>query len=89
MAAGTTVKSARHQRLAETISQFFKRTDGICQTTVNLVETLFSKMARTFLKYIRVNSKDELHERILNGIAEINESPVVHRWKNFDFAIAK
>lgn len=56
---------------------------------LNLVETLFSKMARTFLKYIRVNSKDELRERILKGIAEINESPVVHRWKKFDFAIAK
>jgi len=55
---------------------------------LNLVETLFSKMARTFLKYIRVNSKDELRERILKGIAEINEAPVVHRWKNFDFAIA-
>ena len=56
---------------------------------LNLVETLFSKMARTFLKYIRVNSKDELGERILQGIAEINESPVVHRWKKFDFAIAQ
>lgn len=55
---------------------------------LNLVETLFSKMARTFLKSIRVNSKDELRERILKGIAEINESPVVHRWKKFDFAIA-
>lgn len=56
---------------------------------LNLVETLFSKMARTFLKYIRVHSKDELRERILKGIAEINESPVVHRWKNFDFALAR
>lgn len=56
---------------------------------LNLVEALFSKMARTFLKYIRVHSKDELRERILKGIAEINESPVVHRWKNFDFALAK
>ncbi len=55
---------------------------------LNLVETLFSKMARTFLKDIRVNSKDELRERILKGIAEINESPVVHRWKKFDFASA-
>jgi len=56
---------------------------------LNLVETLFSKMARTFLKHIRVNSKEELRERILKGIAEINEAPVVHRWKTFDFAMAK
>jgi len=55
---------------------------------LNLVETLFGKMARTFLKNIRVNSKQELKERILLGIKEINESPIVHRWKKFDFAHA-
>ncbi len=55
---------------------------------LNLIETLFSKMARTFLKHIRVNSKQELKERILLGIKEINDSPVVHRWKKFDFAHA-
>ncbi len=55
---------------------------------LNLVETLFGKMARTFLKHIRVNSKQELKERILMGIKEINVSPVVHRWKKFDFAHA-
>jgi transposase len=53
---------------------------------LNLVETLFGKMARTFLKHIRVGSKQELKERILLGIKEINDSPVVHRWKKFDFA---
>jgi len=52
---------------------------------LNLVETLFGKMARTFLKYIRVNSKQELKERILLGIKEINASPVVHFWRKFDF----
>jgi transposase len=55
---------------------------------LNLVETLFGKMARTFLKHIRVNSKEELKERILLGIKEINASPVVHRWKKFNFAHA-
>ncbi len=55
---------------------------------LNLVETLFGKMARTFLKHIRVNSKQELKKRILLGIKEINASPVVHRWKKFDFAHA-
>jgi len=53
---------------------------------LNLIETLFSKMARTFLKHIRVQSKEELKERILQGIREMNESPVVHRWKKFSFA---
>jgi hypothetical protein len=51
---------------------------------LNIVETLFGKMARTFLKHIRVQSKEELRERILKGIAEINEMPVVHRWKAFE-----
>jgi transposase len=50
---------------------------------LNIVETLFGKMARTFLRHIRVHSLDELKSRILKGIAEINAAPVVHRWKNF------
>ena len=48
---------------------------------LNIVETLFGKMARTFLKHIRVTSKDDLRQRILKGIDEINQMPVVHRWK--------
>ena len=55
---------------------------------LNLVETLFGKMAHTFLRQIRVQSKAELKERILLGIAEINAAPVVHRWKQFDLLAA-
>jgi transposase len=51
---------------------------------LNIIETLFGKMARTFLKNIRVHSRDELRDRILKGIDEINQSPVVHRWKAFE-----
>src|SRR6266446_5969869 len=51
---------------------------------LNIVETLFGKMARTFLRHIRVQSWEELKARILKGIAEINAAPVVHRWKNFE-----
>jgi len=51
---------------------------------LNIVETLFGKMTRTFLRHIRVQSRKELRERILLGIAEINEMPVVHRWKAFE-----
>ncbi len=54
---------------------------------LNLVETLFSKMSRTFLKHIRVTSWEELRQRIEKGVAEINAHPVVHRWRNFDFAV--
>jgi transposase len=51
---------------------------------LNIVETLFGKMARTFLRHIRVQSWEELQSRILQGIAEINAAPVVHRWKKFE-----
>ena len=50
---------------------------------LNLVETLFGKMARTFLRGIRVKTWQELQARILHGIAEIHAAPVVHRWSNF------
>ena len=51
---------------------------------LNIVETLFGKMARTFLRHIRVQSWEELRARILQGIAEINAAPVVHRWRKFE-----
>jgi transposase len=54
---------------------------------LNLIESAFSKMARSFLRHIRVDSKEELKERILKGIKEINDTPVVYRWKKFDLGI--
>ncbi len=51
---------------------------------LNIIETVFSKMARTFLRKIRVDSKEELKDRILLGINEINQQPVVHKWRAFD-----
>jgi transposase len=54
---------------------------------LNLIECAFSKMARSFLRHIRVKSKDELKTRILKGIAEINASPVVFRWNKFDLGL--
>lgn len=51
---------------------------------LNIVETLFGKMARRFLRHVRVQSWEELRDRILKGIEEINADPVVHRWKKFE-----
>jgi transposase len=48
---------------------------------LNLIEVFFSKIARSFLRYIRVQSKAELVERIYQGIEEINQEPVVFRWR--------
>ena len=55
---------------------------------LNLIECAFSKMARTFLRHIRVTSVDDLKARILKGIDEINASPVVPRWNKFDLGVA-
>jgi hypothetical protein len=46
---------------------------------LHIVETLSGKMARSFLRHMRVQSLAELQARILKGIAEINSAPVVHR----------
>ena len=54
---------------------------------LNLIECAFSKMARTFLRHIRVKSIDELKQRILKGIAEFNAAPVVFRWRKFDLGV--
>ena len=55
---------------------------------LNLVEGAFSKMARTFLRHIRVASRDELKARILQGIEEMNAAPVPFRWQKFDLDLA-
>lgn len=48
---------------------------------LNIIETFFSKMTRQFLRGIRVNSIDELIQRLLKYLDEINETPVVFKWK--------
>lgn len=48
---------------------------------LNLIEMFFAKMAKTFLRGIRVSSKAELEERILRYLDEVNATPVTFRWK--------
>jgi len=48
---------------------------------LNMVEGFFSKMTRQMLRGIRVSSKEELTERIYTYFNEINQTPVVYRWK--------
>ncbi|MFH1135682.1 MAG: IS630 family transposase, partial [Pseudomonadota bacterium] len=48
---------------------------------LNLIEMFFSKMTRSFLRSIRVQSKDELKQRIEKYIEEVNADPVVFKWK--------
>ena len=48
---------------------------------LNLIENFFAKMAKTMLRGIRVSSKAELKQRIELYLEEINQAPVIHRWK--------
>jgi len=48
---------------------------------LNLIESFFGKMAKTLLRGIRVSSKEELRARIEMYLREVNEDPVVFRWK--------
>jgi transposase len=48
---------------------------------LNLIESFFGKMAKTLLRGIRVRSKAELRTRIEMYLREVNEDPVVFRWK--------
>jgi len=47
---------------------------------LNLVEGFFSKLARSELRHIRVESLAELRQRILAAIDLANHEPVVHNW---------
>ena len=48
---------------------------------LNMVEGFFSKMTKQMLRGIRVNSKEELAERIHLYFDEVNAEPVVFHWK--------
>ncbi len=47
---------------------------------LNLIEGFFSKMARSMLRHIRVASKQELKDRIMVYLNDLNRNPVVHKW---------
>jgi putative transposase len=48
---------------------------------LNIIESFFSKMARSVLRGIRVNSINELRERISQYINQINDEPVLFTWR--------
>jgi len=48
---------------------------------LNIIESLFAKMTKSFLRGIRVESKSELKNRIMIWVEEMNRDPVIFRWK--------
>jgi transposase len=47
---------------------------------LNLIEGFFSKLARSVLRQIRVASKQELRERLMAFIEDVNRDPIPHTW---------
>ena len=48
---------------------------------LNMIEGFFGKMTKQMLRGIRVNSKQELVDRIYQYFDEINKEPVFYHWK--------
>ena len=48
---------------------------------LNLIESFFSKMTKQMLRGIRVDSKQELIDRIYQYFDEVNKEPVIYHWK--------
>lgn len=48
---------------------------------LNIIESFFAKMSKSFLRHIRVDSKEELKQRIELYLQEVNENPVPFRWR--------
>lgn len=48
---------------------------------LNLIEVFFAKLSKQLLKGIRVNSTDELADRMLAYIDWLNQDPVPFRWR--------
>jgi transposase len=47
---------------------------------LNLIEGFFSKLTRSVLRHIRVESKEELKDRLMAAIDYFNQEPIVHTW---------
>jgi len=48
---------------------------------LNIIESFFGKLAKVLLRGIRVQSKEELKRRIELYLQEVNQGPVLYRWK--------
>ena len=48
---------------------------------LNLVESFFAKLTNSFLRGMRVETRQELQERIERYIDRLNEDPVKYKWR--------
>lgn len=74
--------SKETQKYLETVPQRFQFVFTPKHASwLNIIESFFSKMTRSMLRGIRVSGKDELVKRICQYLDEINEMPVIFKWK--------
>jgi transposase len=74
--------SKETQKYLETVPQRFQFVFTPKHASwLNIIESFFSKMTRSMLRGIRVSGKNELIERICKYLDEINEMPVIFKWK--------
>jgi len=74
--------SSETQKYLETIPEKFEFVFTPKHASwLNIIESFFSKMARSVLRGIRVDSINELRERISQYINQINEKPVLFEWR--------
>ena len=69
------------QYLATVPNRFLFVFTPVHASWLNIIESFFSKMTRSALRGMRVSSVEELIQRILLYIKEINQRPVVFRWR--------
>lgn len=74
--------SSETRKFLETVPEKFKFVFTPKHASwLNIIESFFSKVARSVLRGIRVNSLDELRERISQYINRINDEPVLFTWR--------
>ena len=76
------VSKATRAYLATTANRFEFVFTPVHGSWLNLVESVFAKLANSFLRGMRVESKLELQERIERYIDRLNEDPVISKWTN-------
>ena len=74
--------SSETQKYLETIPEKFEFVFTPKHASwLNIIESFFSKMVRSVLRGIRVDSINELRERLSQYINQINEKPVLFEWR--------
>ena len=66
--------------LATTANRFEFVFTPVHGSWLNLVESFFGKLTNSFLRGMRVETKQELQERIERYIDRLNEHPVIYKW---------